>query len=82
MRFRSVTISILSVLAVVALLVSFGVGTMWLYGCGDTECLAWQEECSEQYKKEKYGRTDIPCCEGRCVNLYGDGTLYCGTSDE
>lgn len=33
-HFRFVTISILSVLAVVALLVSFGAGTMWLNGFG------------------------------------------------
>ena len=49
-----------------------------LLGCQKEECLAWGENCTQQYKQNEYGTTDIQCCKGQCAN-HGSGIVTCGS---
>ena len=44
----------------------------------DEECLSWGENCTQDYKEDNYGTTDIYCCEGSCSD-HGSGILTCGS---
>jgi hypothetical protein len=49
-----------------------------LWHCGEEECLVWGENCTQDYKQENYGTTDIQCCSGQCTD-HGSGILTCGS---
>lgn len=69
----------LSTLAAVAVLSAAAAGLFLSSGCGEEEeCLAWGENCTQQYKQDNYGTTSIQCCEGQCTD-HGSGVLTCGS---
>lgn len=57
-----------------------GVSIISMQGCSgdDGECLSWGENCSQSYKLNTYGTTDIQCCEGTC-RTGSSGYLVCGS---
>ncbi|MBN2496499.1 MAG: hypothetical protein JXR96_18035 [Deltaproteobacteria bacterium] len=67
---------ILCALLVLGLLAGL-VSAFLLQGCDGEECLVWGENCTQQYKLDNYGTTEIYCCEGQCDD-HGSGVLTCG----
>ncbi len=65
-------------LLALAVLGALAGGMLIAGGCGEEECLVWGENCTTDYKKKNYGRTDIYCCEGQCSD-HGSGILTCGS---
>lgn len=63
--------------ALVALLLG-GAIFLSMQGCdGDGgECLSYGENCTQSYKQDNYGTTDIQCCEGTCKEG-NNGVLIC-----
>ena len=66
-----------SVIFIVWLVAGIGFATFFMFGCAD-ECLAWGENCSQQYLLDNYGTTDIYCCEGQCAD-HGAVVVTCGS---
>ena len=53
-------------------------GGMLLSACGSEQCQAHGENCSEAFKMQEYGRTDIQCCQGStCQEGVISGALVC-----
>ena len=76
-------IRILFVLFVLVLVAGIGFTGVLLQSCGsddddDDGCLSWGENCTQQYKMDNYGTTDIQCCEGQCSD-HGSGIVTCGS---
>ena len=69
---------ILYVIFAVWVIAGVGFATTFLFSCAEEECLAWGENCTQRYKEDVYGTTDIQCCAGQCVD-HGSGILTCGS---
>jgi hypothetical protein len=67
-----------SFVGTLALLTGVGLAITSLQGCSEEDCLSWGENCTQQYLQNNYGRTDIYCCEGQCLD-HGSGILTCGS---
>lgn len=67
-------------LLTLATLLIIGLIYVFLQGCSgdDGECLSWGENCSQSYKLDNYGTTEIQCCEGTC-RTGTSGYLVCGS---
>jgi hypothetical protein len=65
------------VIFVVWAITGIGFASVLLLSCAEEECLVWGENCTQQYKLDHYGTTDIYCCEGQCAD-HGSGILTCG----
>jgi hypothetical protein len=50
---------------------------MLVSACGSEECQAHGENCSQAFKQQQYGRTDIQCCQGTCQEGVISGALVC-----
>ena len=68
---------IMYIVFVVWAITGIGFASSLLLSCAEEECLVWGENCTQQYKLNNYGTTDIQCCEGQCVD-HGSGILTCG----
>jgi hypothetical protein len=69
---------IIYILFVVWAIAGIGFASSFLLSCAEEECLVWGENCTQQYKLDNYGTTDIQCCSGQCVD-HGSGILTCGS---
>lgn len=69
--------SIVTLLLGGAALAVIVLGVSLVPACGDEECLAYNENCTQDYKLSEYGRTDIQCCEGTCQEGTSSGVLIC-----
>jgi hypothetical protein len=67
-------------LSLVGFFVLLGVAGFLAMGCDgdDEECLVRGENCTQQYKLDNYGTTEVQCCEGQCTD-HGSGVLTCGS---
>jgi hypothetical protein len=65
------------ILLTVWVIAGIGFATTFFLSCAEEECLVWGENCTQQYKLDNYGTTDIYCCEGQCAD-HGSGILTCG----
>ena len=68
-----------SVVFVLWLVAGIGFASSVLQGCKDEgNCLEDGEDCTQQYKIDEYGNTEIQCCTGTCAE-HGSGYLTCGS---
>ena len=45
--------------------------------CSGEECQVAGENCTQAFKLQQYGRTDIQCCAGQCTEGSENGVLVC-----
>lgn len=53
------------------------VTVLLLAGCNGEECQVQGENCTQAFKMQQYGRTDIQCCMGTCDEGIENGVLIC-----
>jgi hypothetical protein len=53
------------------------VALVLMSGCSGEECQSHGENCTQAFKQQQYGRTDIQCCTGQCTEGIENGVLVC-----
>jgi hypothetical protein len=53
------------------------VAMLLLPSCSGEECQVHGENCTQAFKQQQYGRTDIQCCTGSCTEGLENGVLVC-----